>query len=68
MKKETCQKLVIEKDIKFNKAAEFRHTLFPKRIKCLASNTGPDGSKVFQHFFAYFKLADVGKLRVLGLF
>lgn len=67
-KKETCQESVTEKDTKFNTAAEFRHTLFSKRIKCLASNTGPDGLKVFQHFFAYFKSAGVREIRVLGLF
>lgn len=61
-------KISTEKDTKFNKAAKFRHTLFSKSIKCLASNTGPDGSKVFQHFFAYFKAAVVRELRVLGLF
>lgn len=58
-------KISTEKDTQFNKAAEFRHTPFSKSIQCLASNTGPDGSKVFQHFFAYFNSADVTELRAL---
>lgn len=67
-KKETCQKSDTEKYTTFNKAAEFRHTPFSKRIKCLAGNTSSNGLKVFQHFFTYFKSAGVREISVLGLF